>query len=231
MPSGGAERALGLQRHEKDPGIIPMGWSNGGRRTLAKSRAAGFASTVALLLLPAVASAQVGAETADSGAKGTVGGALLGAELVLVVEALFDVDPWWAYLLGGGLGAVGGGVGGFFVDEQGSAPASMGLLVGGLVLSIPTTVAVLSATSYEPETNPEIEGSPTAQRAPTTKTLLSRPSPSLAMFEDGGFRLGIPGVAIVPVLQPAHFVTSGQEQQRQAKLGLSVTASVLSMSF
>ncbi len=221
-----------------------MVWSNGERnvlgersafgksRALAKSRAVRFASVAALTLLPTVARAQVGAETANSGAKGTVGGALLGAELVLVVEALFDVDPWWAYLLGGGLGAVGGGVGGFFVDEQGSAPASMGLLVGGLVLSIPTTVAVLSATTYEPETNPTVEGARAVPRAESAITARSsRPAPSLAMFEDGGFRLGVPGVAVVPVLQPARWFPVGQEGPSQAKLGLSVTASVLSMSF
>jgi hypothetical protein len=82
--------------------------------------------------------------------KGTVGGALLGAEAVLLVEAAADVKQGWAYALGGGLGAVAGGVGGFFAEDSGDAKLSLYLLVGGMALVIPTTVAVLSATAYEP---------------------------------------------------------------------------------
>ena len=82
--------------------------------------------------------------------KGTVGGALLGAEAVMLVEAAADVKQGWAYALGGGLGAVAGGVGGFFAEDSGDAKLSLYLLVGGMALVIPTTVAVLSATAYEP---------------------------------------------------------------------------------
>src|ERR1043165_403742 len=49
--------------------------------------------------------------------KGVVGGALLGAEAVMLVEAAADVKQGWAYGLGGGLGAVAGGVGGFFAED------------------------------------------------------------------------------------------------------------------
>jgi hypothetical protein len=82
--------------------------------------------------------------------KGVVGGALLGGEAVLLVEAAADVKQGWAYGLGGGLGAVAGGVGGWFAEDKGSAKLSMYLLVGGMALAIPTAVAVLSATAYEP---------------------------------------------------------------------------------
>jgi len=33
----------------------------------------------------------------------------------------------------------------------------MGLLAGGLVFAIPTTIGVLSATSYKPEKNPDVD--------------------------------------------------------------------------
>jgi len=87
--------------------------------------------------------------TAATG-KGVVGGALLGAEAVMLTEAAADVKQGWAYGLGGGLGAVAGGVGGYFAEHGGDAKLSMYLLVGGMALAIPTTVAVLSATAYEP---------------------------------------------------------------------------------
>jgi hypothetical protein len=41
-------------------------------------------------------------------------------------------------------------VGGYFIEKDSSPRVSMLLLAGGLTLAIPTTVAVLSATAYEP---------------------------------------------------------------------------------
>jgi hypothetical protein len=81
--------------------------------------------------------------------KGITGGALLGGELVVAVEAIAGVKPTWAYVVGGLAGAAAGGVGGYFV-EQGSDPKpSFYMLAAGMALIIPTTVAVLQATSYK----------------------------------------------------------------------------------
>lgn len=99
-------------------------------------------------LTPLTSRADV-AEASPTG-KGIAGGALLGAELVLVTEAAFDVKPAWAYILGGVAGAAAGGVGGYFVEDSGDARAPMLMLAGGLALAIPTAVAVLAATHYEP---------------------------------------------------------------------------------
>lgn len=108
---------------------------------------AASALVVSLLAPSALA---VGEPEASGTAKGTIGGALLGAELVLAVEAAIDVQPTWAYIAGGTAGAVGGGVGGYFIEQSASPRVSMLMLAGGLTLAIPTTVAVLSATAYEP---------------------------------------------------------------------------------
>ncbi len=100
-------------------------------------------------LTPLAAHATGKPETSPTG-KGIAGGALLGAELVMVTEAAFDVQPTWAYIVGGLAGGAAGGVGGYFVEKTDNPRAPMLMLAGGLAFAIPTIVAVLSATAYEP---------------------------------------------------------------------------------
>lgn len=112
------------------------------------ARGAVAASLAALALFaPSTAHAE---EVSPTG-KGIVGGALLGAEVVTIPMALFNVQSGAAYAIGGGVGAVGGGVGGYFVEKgvsDGRIPVYM--LAGGLALVIPTVVLVLNATAYKP---------------------------------------------------------------------------------
>ncbi len=109
---------------------------------------------VALAALLSTAPAlAVGTEEASGNYKGTIGGGLLGAELVLATEAAIDVEPHWLYVVGGVGGAAGGAVGGYFIEQSASARVSMLMLAGGLTLAIPTVVAVGSATAYEPPEN------------------------------------------------------------------------------
>jgi hypothetical protein len=116
-------------------------------RTLLSLLALGGAT-----LSPLAANA-TGSEEASPTGKGIVGGALLGSELVMVSEAAFGVRPAWAYIVGGLAGGIGGGVGGYFVEQQDDARPPMLMLAGGLAFAIPTVVAVLSATNYEPPAN------------------------------------------------------------------------------
>jgi hypothetical protein len=94
-----------------------------------------------------------GVEKASGTGKGITGGALLGAELVMASEAAFGVKPAWAYVVGGVAGGAAGGVGGYFVEQQDEPRAPLLMLAGGLAFAIPTVVAVLSATAYEPPAN------------------------------------------------------------------------------
>jgi hypothetical protein len=121
--------------------------------------------------------------------KGIVGGALLGAEAVTIVESLVGVRPGWAYGVGALVGAAGGGVGGFFV-EQGSSDgrAPMYMLAGGLALVIPAIVLTLNATRYMPE-----EGA-TEDRAPT--------APAAEPGVPGGSVTGAPGDTAAPPPAP-----------------------------
>ena len=114
------------------------------------------------------------AEEVSTTGKGVVGGTLLGAEIVVAAEAAFKVQPAWAYLVGGLGGAAAGGVGGYFIEQEASSRTTLLLLAGGMALAIPTTVAVLSATAYEPP------ASYTQDRAPSDEPLAEPPQPSNA---------------------------------------------------
>jgi hypothetical protein len=122
--------------------------------------------------LTPLAARAAGVDEASPTGKGIVGGALLGAELVMATEAAFKVRPTWAYVVGGLAGGAAGGVGGWFVEDQGDARAPMLMLAGGLAFAIPTVVAVLSATAYEPPSNY------VQDQAPADEPLAEPPSPS-----------------------------------------------------
>lgn len=114
-----------------------------------KLRATVLAALAAGAILAAPSTAR--AEEVTPTAKGVVGGALLGGEVVVFGEALFGVRSTAAYLIGAGAGAAAGGVGGYFVEQavdDGRIPAYM--LAGGLALLIPAIVVALDATRYLP---------------------------------------------------------------------------------
>ena len=122
------------------------------------SRKASIRRSVHVFALSALAAAAVVGSPSDAHAeevtptaKGIVGTALLGGELVVFGEALFGVRSTAAYVIGAGLGAAAGGVGGYFIEQSvddGRIPAY--LLAGGLALLIPAIVVTLDATRYLP---------------------------------------------------------------------------------
>ncbi len=98
--------------------------------------------------------------------KGIVGGALLGAEVVTITEALAGVRPVWAYAVGAVVGAGGGGVAGHFIENgstDGKVP--MYMLAGGLALIIPAVVLTLNATRWQPEEGATEDNVPTGPAA------------------------------------------------------------------
>lgn len=125
-----------------------------------------------LSLVPLAAHAET-TEVSTTG-KGVVGGTLLGAETVLAVEAAFKVQPTWAYVVGGLGGGAAGGVGGYFIERDASPRTTLFMLAGGMALAIPVTVAVLSATAYEPP------ASYTQDRAPADEPVAEPPQPATA---------------------------------------------------
>lgn len=178
--------------------------------------------------------------------KGITGGALLGGELVMAIEAALGVQNTWAYVGGGLGGAVAGGVGGYFV-EQGSDPKpSYYMLAGGMALLIPTTVAVLQATSYkapdhyfvdEPgeDTGPAMEpeqptepGTTVTVTAPEAKVPVKKSAPvaltrphiplSLVDLHEGDVKLGIPAVEMRPTYSSVELKKFGVDQSTELRV-------------
>jgi hypothetical protein len=117
----------------------------------ARKRASAFAlaALAAGTVLGAPSTAH--AEDVKPTGKGIVGGAFLGGEVVVFVEAIAGVRSGTAYLLGAGGGAIAGGIGGYFIEQgvsDGRVPAYM--LAGGLALIIPALVVTLDQTRYLP---------------------------------------------------------------------------------
>ncbi len=115
-----------------------------------RASALGLAALVGLTTLTTSIPEARADEVSPTG-KGISGGALLGAEVVTIPMGIAGVHSGWAYLVGGVLGAGGGAVGGYFVEQSslnGQGPVYM--LAGGLALVIPALVLSLNATRYRP---------------------------------------------------------------------------------
>lgn len=185
---------------------------------------------VALAVLASTAG-NAHAQQASPTAKGAVGGGLLGAEAVLAVEAAFGVQSPWAYLGGGLAGGAAGAVGGYFIErDASSARLPMFLLAAGMAFAIPTAVAVLSATSYEPpqsfeqDTPPPDEPvanppRPTASRR-TNRELRAHKltPPALIDVEPRRITLSIPSIALYDVYTQKEVATLGVRQATEFRV-------------
>jgi hypothetical protein len=187
-----------------------------------------FVATVVLVGATVLAPGrEARADNVPSTPKGTVGGALLGAEVVTITESLFGARPGWAYALGAILGAGGGGAGGYVIDKgstDGKVP--MYMLAGGLALIIPAVVLTLNATRYLPEEGATEDAAPTGPAAepgvpgaslggsvapapppprpsPPTSPAPAAPPQSLLDVGGGAIRIGVPVPDVRPVFSLA----------------------------
>lgn len=130
-----------------------LGWSDLGRAVFVLT----FVAIAAAQFSPSRAAAQCAAsapacDTVDSTPKATIGVGLLGAEVGLLVPAIAGLRETWAYIVFPLVGAAGGAVGGYFID-QGSPnqpEISVALLAIGVGLAVPAVVGTLALTAYRP---------------------------------------------------------------------------------
>lgn len=201
------------------------------------------AGTAAMLMTQAAPSF---ADEIPATGKGIVGGALLGGEVVMLVEAAFGVKSGWVYILSGVLGAGAGGVGGWQIEKNADSKISVYMLAGGMALVIPTTVAVLQATSYSPpedytEDKPSAplpaseppKGSPPPTTSPAGPGSGS-PGPTSLRFhwkeaklkipvglidlDEGAFKVAVPAVELRPVYRPDELQKYGLEQKHELRV-------------
>ena len=158
--------------------------------------------------------------------KGIAGGALLGAEVLAIVEGIAGVHSGWAYFVGAVVGAGGGGFGGYDIEHNSTdGKAPMYMLAGGLALVIPAVVLALDGTRYRPEegatedrtpgppAEPGVPGgssitsTPGAAPAPAPAPSIHAPSPapapppqSLLDVHQGAFRMGVPVLDVGPIV-------------------------------
>jgi len=201
------------------------------------------AFTILATLTFAGQASATGVEHASEKGKGIVGGALLGAEAVMLTEAAIGVKPRWAYAVGGGAGAIAGGVGGYFMEQNFSAKTNMFLLSAGMVLAIPTVIAMLAATQYEPPANyvqdqapsdepvadppqgASREQAPKQQRrvavhrtSPVQASLYYQLPPALVGLNEGDFQLSVPALALGQVYTPRQMSEFGVKQQTELSM-------------
>lgn len=208
------------------------------KRAIAACTAAIFGFTA---LIPATAH---GTEVSAKG-KGIAGGALLGGEIVTITEALIGVRGAGWYILGGLVGAGGGGVAGFFLEKNNATtglPPTNGqaqnyMLAGGLALIIPAIVLSLNANRYQsqegvkednaPPAEPGSDGRKSAKRNTTrevTKYVAKREAvrpaapPSLVNVGQGSMKLGVPVPAVMPIFSAEDQMKYGMKQQTEVKL-------------
>jgi len=92
------------------------------------------------------------ADDVSSSGKGIGGGALLGAEVPMIIEGIAGVRSPWVYVISAVVGGGGGGFGGYEMEKNSTdGKAPMYMLAGGLALVIPAVVLTLNATRYQPE--------------------------------------------------------------------------------
>lgn len=228
-----------MSRLTLKPSAGPLVASSRPSRGLRGARAALAAALCAGAVLADAGAAR--AETPVTGTgKGIAGGALLGGEVVMLTMGAFGVEETWPYLVFGGLGAVGGGVGGYFVEQNTDPKIPMFMLAGGLGLVIPTLVVTLNATSYkppqgdsdpvqnQPASDPPAPGEPvkgsvtiTTSKAKPRKHAPSRP-PRFSLVDvdvnGGKLALGVPAVEVRPLYSTREIQQYGLAQKTEVRV-------------
>lgn len=203
------------------------------------ARAAGLFVGVAALVSGAVTgSSEAHAEGPVVGTgKAIAGTALLGGEATAIGMAAFGVQKGWAYLVFPPLVAVGGGIGGYFI-EAAAPPAEVPLflLAGGMALVIPAVIVSLNATVYrapegyvdEPVTNKptDIAPLPTTSSARRVRTaqaarplsIAPRVPISLVDVYDGKLAFGFPAIEMRQVYTQEEMAKFGVAQAREFRV-------------
>lgn len=164
------------------------------------------------------------AEPVAADGKGIAGGALLGAEIVVMGEAALGIDAPWLYLVGVGVGGGGGALGGYYVERNANPSLCLAMLVAGTALVIPTALVYASAVAYEPP--PEVEpgteewtGETSFSRDALTLRRSAR-GPSLLRLDADSLQFAVPNVALEDMYTRREVADFGVSQRTRVMLPL-----------
>ena len=105
---------------------------------------------------PGRAEAQGSVTRVQPDGKGIIGLGLIGAELGLFIPAIVQnaarTNEWWPYLVFPLIGAAGGAVGGYFLEQgtRSSPEIVVAFMIAGMVLIVPTVIGTLALAAYSP---------------------------------------------------------------------------------
>jgi hypothetical protein len=153
----------------------------------------------------------------------------------MLIEAIAGVDEVWPYPVFGSIGAGGGAVGGYFVEQTGESEPALYMLAGGMALVIPTLVAVLNATAYDPTEDEEEEfadEAPPPAEGPEQEAIpgsvegsvevgpgARRPiPPAFIGVGSYGVALGVPAVGLMPRYSPDEQAQYGVDQSHELRV-------------
>ena len=169
----------------------------------------------------------------DAKPKGSIGLALIGAEIGLAVPALAGLDETWSLVTFPLVGAVGGFLGGWFgIDNNDHEKVAVAMLATGIALVIPSIVITLAATAYDPEDDGAIDASslpeeeaapveePAAQRDTDAVRAIARAGDGMFRLSERGLHMSVPGLSIASTYSPSELQRFGGTQVTETHISL-----------
>ena len=146
--------------------------------------------------------------------KGITGLAIIGGSVTATTMGLVGVQQQWAYLVFPPLVAVGGGIGGYFMESSAPVEASSYVLGIGMALIIPTIIVSLNATVYKvPDDYPNDPSKKTpAAEPPRPMSYVPR---SLVDLHRGALAVGLPPVQVRNTFTTDEIAKFGVTQVRE----------------
>lgn len=146
--------------------------------------------------------------------KGIAGLAIVGGSVTATTMGLIGVEKRWAYLVFPPIVAVGGGIGGYFMEQSAPAEVSAYVLGAGMALIIPTVIISLNATVYKV---PDEYPNDPSKKTPATEA----PQPTaLVDLHRGGVAIGLPPVQVRNAYSTLEMAKFGLSQVREVHVPL-----------
>lgn len=154
--------------------------------------------------------------------KGIAGLAIIGGSVTATTMGIIGVEQRWAYLVFPPLVAVGGGIGGYFMENAAPVEVSSYMLGAGMALIIPTIIVSLNATVYKvPDDYPNDPSKKTpAAEAQSPSARLRLPPQSLVDLNRGTIAIGLPPVQVRNTFSIDDMARYGVSQVREVHVPL-----------